>query len=158
MASPATLPTHYLALPEGASEVEVGQRLAPMRRNVQTVVPTTTPRQAHAWSSRNPRPVALLLGDRLAGAARLFGEVLELGEAIFHAQHGRLVVDVHLGCKRKSRDRRRVDVDQAPLRMPRQQMAAADLAPLPVAPLVLVVLADLVFSLGHLDRLGLPER
>src|SRR6266516_3149027 len=37
-------------------------------------------------------------------------------------------------------------------------MAAADLAPLPIAPLVLVVLIDLVFSLGHLDRLGLPER
>src|SRR5919108_6306400 len=37
-------------------------------------------------------------------------------------------------------------------------MAAADLAPLPIAPLVLVVLADLVLSLGHLDRLGLPER
>ena len=37
-------------------------------------------------------------------------------------------------------------------------MAAADLAPLAIAPLVLVVLADLVFSLGHLDRLGLPER
>src|SRR3954447_24416989 len=52
----------------------------------------------------------------------------------------------------------RVDVDQTPLRVPRQQMAAADLAPLPVAPLVRVVLADLVFSLGHLDRLGLPER
>src|SRR5204863_3633021 len=45
-----------------------------------------------------------------------------------------------------------------PLRVPRQQMAAAGLAPLPVAPLVLVVLADLVFSLGHLDRFGLPER
>src|SRR6266487_3649113 len=109
-------------------------------------------------SPRNPRPVALLLGDRLAGAAQLFGEVLELGEAIFHAQHGRLVIDVHLRCKRKCRDRRRVDVDQTPLRVPRQKMAAADLAPLPVAPLVLVVLADLVFSLGHLDRLGLPER
>src|SRR6266513_513689 len=37
-------------------------------------------------------------------------------------------------------------------------MAAALLAPLPIAPLVLVVLADLVFSLGHLDRLGLPQR
>src|SRR6266542_544276 len=103
-------------------------------------------------------PAALLLGDRLAGAAQLFWEVLELGEAIFHAQHGRLVVDVHLGCKRKCRDRRRVDVDQTPLRVPRQQMAAADLAPLPIALLVLVVLVDLVFSLGHLDRLGLPER
>src|SRR5205807_3375739 len=99
-----------------------------------------------AWSSRNPRPVALLLSDRLAGAAQLFGEVLELGEAIFHGQHCRLVVDVHPGFKRKFRDRRRVDVDQTPLRVPRQQMAAAGLAPLPVAPLVLVVLADLVFS------------
>src|SRR6266571_8964103 len=37
-------------------------------------------------------------------------------------------------------------------------MAAADLAPLAIAPLVLVVLADLVFSLAHLDRLGFPER
>src|SRR5882672_6025261 len=42
--------------------------------------------------------------------------------------------------------------------MPCQQMAAAGLAPLPVALLVRVVLADLVFSLRHLDRLGLPER
>ena len=37
-------------------------------------------------------------------------------------------------------------------------MAAADLAPLAIALLVLVVLADLVFSLGHLDRIGVPER
>src|SRR5436189_820534 len=37
-------------------------------------------------------------------------------------------------------------------------MAAADLAPLPIAPLVLMVLADLVLSLGHLDRVGFPER
>src|SRR5215211_6881996 len=36
-------------------------------------------------------------------------------------------------------------------------MAAAGLAPLPIAPLVRVVLADLVFPLGHLDRLRLPE-
>src|SRR5689334_990407 len=42
--------------------------------------------------------------------------------------------------------------------MPCQEMAAAGLAPLPIAPLVRVVLADLVLSLGHLDRLGLPER
>src|SRR4051794_6102995 len=36
-------------------------------------------------------------------------------------------------------------------------MSAADLAPLPVAPLVLVVLGDLVLPLGHFDRLELPE-
>ena len=56
-------------------------------------------------------PVALLLGDSLPGAAQLFGEVLELGESILHRQHCRLVVDVHPGCKRKFRDRRRVNVD-----------------------------------------------
>jgi len=37
-------------------------------------------------------------------------------------------------------------------------MAAADLAPLAIALLGLVVLADLVFPLSHLDLLGLPER
>jgi len=52
-----------------------------------------------------------LLRDRLAGAAQLFGEVLELGEPIFHGQHRRLVIDVHPGFKRKFGDRRRVDVD-----------------------------------------------
>src|SRR6185295_11650537 len=106
----------------------------------------------------NSRSVAFLLGDRLAGAARLFREVLELGEAILHAQHGRLVVDVQCGCERKRRDRRRVDADQVPLRVPRQHMAAADLAPLPIGALVLVVLPEFVVSLGHLHRLGLPER
>ena len=51
-----------------------------------------------AWKQQAAAPpVALLLGERLAGAAQLFGEVLELGEAIFHAQHGRLVIDVHPG-------------------------------------------------------------
>src|SRR5579859_7875163 len=37
-------------------------------------------------------------------------------------------------------------------------MAATDRAPLAIAALVLVVLADLVLSLRHRDRLGLPER
>src|SRR5947208_17049866 len=87
-----------------------------------------------------------LLGDRLAGAAQLGGEVLELGKAVLHRQDGRLVVDVHPGGERERGDRRRVDVDQIPRRMPRQEMAAADLAPLAIALLGLVVLADLVFS------------
>src|SRR5207237_6877094 len=113
----------------------------------------STLRHGAARSPRSPatsptpkaRPVALLLGNRLAGAAQLFGEVLELGEAIPHGHHGRLVIHVHLGCKRKIRNRRRVDVDQTPLRVQRQQVTAALLTPLPIAPLVLVVLAVLVF-------------
>src|SRR4051812_25808449 len=50
---------------------------------------------------------ALLLGERLAGTTHLLGEVLELGKAILHWQHGRLIVDVHPGLKRKRGDRRR---------------------------------------------------
>src|SRR5436190_3450625 len=42
--------------------------------------------------------------------------------------------------------------------MPRPQITAAGLAPLAIAPLVVVVLADLVFALRHLDGLRLPER
>src|SRR3712207_8599122 len=49
------------------------------------------------------------------------------------------------------RSRRRVDVDEAPFRMPRQQVAPAGLAELTVGPLVRVVLADLVLALGHLE-------
>src|SRR5215208_7216912 len=115
-------------------------------------------RQTGVMPTPGASVVAVLFRDRLAGAAHLLGEVLQLGKAIFNAQYGRLVVDVHLGGKWKFRDGRRVDVDQTPLRVPRQQMASAELAPLPIGPLVLVVLADLVFSMGHLDRLGLPER
>src|SRR3954452_18905533 len=109
-------------------------------------------------SAQFDRPPDRLLGDRLAGATQLFGEVLELRKTILHGEHGRLVVDVHPRLERKIRDRRRVDVDQRPLRVPRQHMAPAYLAPLPIAPLVLVVLADLVFSLRQLDRIGAPER
>src|SRR5438105_10307201 len=105
-----------------------------------------------------PAAVVSLLGDHLAGATQLRREILELGKAILHRQDGRLVIDVHSGCERERRDRRRVDVDQAPRRMARQEMSAADLAPLAIALLGLVVLADLVFSLSHPHRLGLPER
>src|SRR5687767_1107244 len=113
---------------------------------------TNAPRKVRAVT------VTVLLGDGLAGSAQLRGEVLQLGEAVLHAQDGRLVVDVHARRKWKLRDGRRVDVDQAPFRVPRQQMAPAELAPLPIGPLVRVVLADLVLSLGHLDRFGLPQR
>src|ERR1035437_10943361 len=65
---------------------------------------------------------------------------------------------MHSGRKRKRGNRRRVDIDQTPLGVPGEQMAAADFAPLAIVVLVLVLLADLVFSLRHLDRLGLPER
>src|SRR5438128_5746886 len=65
---------------------------------------------------------------------------------------------MHSRRKRKRWNRRCIDVDQTPLWVPSQQMAAADCAPLAVTALVLVVLADVVFSLRHLDRLRLPER
>src|SRR5215208_2029453 len=99
-----------------------------------------------------------LLRDRLARAAQLLREVLQLGKAVLHGKHGRRIVDVHAGFEWKVRDLRREDVDETPLRVTRHQIATAGLAPLPVGLLVLVVLADLVLALGHLDRLGLPER
>ena len=102
--------------------------------------------------------VLSLLGKRLARAAHLRREVLELGQAVLHRQDGRLVVDVHAGSERERRDRRGVHVDQAPLRVARQHVAAAGLAPLAIAPVVLVVLADPVGSLRDLDCLVLPER
>ena len=44
------------------------------------------------------------------------------------------------------------------MRVPCQEMATAGRAPLAIAAVVLVVLPDLVRSLRHLDRVGLPQR
>lgn len=122
---------HDVRRSEGAQKQRRRERVPPEGRCVYCVHlvassepnrgPPILPRGAARRQGPSPSPaaVALLLGDRLAEAAQVFGEVLEFGEAIFHVQHGRLVIDVHLGCKRKCRDRRRVDVDQTPLRVPR---------------------------------------
>src|SRR5262249_48442302 len=60
--------------------------------------------------------------------------------------------------ERELGDRGRAAIDQAPLRVPCHQMTPTGLAPLPVGPLVCVVFLDLVLSLGHRNRLGLPKR
>src|SRR3954470_7214320 len=64
---------------------------------------------------------------------------------------------MQLGRERKRGDRRCIDVDQAPLRVTREQMTSADLAPLAVGRLVHVELTDLVLTLDHLDRLRRPQ-
>src|SRR4029453_16141745 len=97
-------------------------------------------------------------GVRCAGPAEFHGEVPELREAIPHGQHRRLVIDVYAGRERKRGDRRGVDVDEIPGRVQREQMAAADLAPLAMALLAVAELADLVLALGHPYGFGFPER
>src|SRR5262249_15728592 len=99
----------------------------------------------------------VLLGQGFPRAAKLRGEVLELREPVLHGQNSGLVVDVQLGGERKRRDRRRIDADHAPQRVARQQMTSAALAPLAVAQLVHVELADLLFTLDHPHRLRRPQ-
>src|SRR4051812_47795891 len=65
---------------------------------------------------------------------------------------------MHRRGERERGNRRGEDIDQVPRRVPRQEMAAADCAPLPIALLGLVVLADEIFTCGHGDGLGLPQR
>src|SRR4051812_40662978 len=99
-----------------------------------------------------------LFRDRFPRTTELRGEVFELREAVLHRQDGRRVVDVDPGRERERGDRGRVDIDEVPRRVPRQEMAAAHCAPLPVALLRLVVLPDELLTFGHGDGLGLPQR
>src|SRR5262245_44816489 len=103
------------------------------------------------------RPPAALLGQRLSRAAQLLRKVLELRQAVLHAQDGALVVDVHARLEGEGRDGGGVDVDEVPLGVARHEVAAAELAPFTMAARVLVVLADVLGPLHHLHRLGLPE-
>jgi len=67
-------------------------------------------------------------------------------------------VNVKTGLERKRRDGRRIDIDQAHMRAPVHHVAAAELAPLPVAPLRLAELPDMLCPAGNLHGIWLPER
>src|SRR5512139_1253211 len=79
-----------------------------------------------------------LLRHSLAGTAELAREVLELRQPVLHAQHGFRIVHVDRRLERERRNRRRIDVRDAPHGMARQQMTAALRAPLPLAVLALL--------------------
>src|SRR5437763_8659103 len=98
-----------------------------------------------------------LLGEGLARAPELAGEVLHFGEAVLHAEHAVRVVHVDAGFEREVRDGRGIHVDDVPLRMVREEMATTDPAPLPVAAPGLVEDADGILALGDFHCFGLPE-
>src|SRR5205823_669262 len=85
-------------------------------------------------------------------------EALQLRQAILHAQHRLRVIHVDAGFEGEFGDGRGIDVDHVPFRVVGEEMAAADLAPLPEAALRLVEDGYGIFSLGDLDCLRLPER
>src|SRR5258706_14245310 len=96
--------------------------------------------------------------DRDARTAHLPGHVLHLGQAVLHAQLRFLVVHVQARLEVEARDRGRVDVDHAPQRMLREDMAAAGIAPLARDLVRLAERADLVLALGYAHCFGLPQR
>src|SRR3954453_23794322 len=99
-----------------------------------------------------------LLGHCLARAAERLREVLELGQAVLHRQHGLGVIDVQGRIEVERRDRGGIDVDQAEGRMIGHEMAAAFGAVLSAAGLGLHEAGDVLRTLGDLHVLGLPER
>jgi len=60
-----------------------------------------------------------------AGAAELRGEVLELGQAVLHAQVGLRMLTWTPGWEGDGRQDRGIDVGETQLRVLRHQMAAA---------------------------------
>ena len=73
-------------------------------------------------------------------------------------EHGVRVVDVDAGLEREFRDRRGVHVDEVPLRMRREEVAATGRAPLSLTAVGLLVAADLLLPLGDGDCVRLPQR
>src|SRR5580765_2260676 len=93
-----------------------------------------------------------------ARATHLLGVILQLGQPVVHAQLRLLVVDVDPGPERKLRDHRGIDVGDAPTRMLGEEVAAAALAPLAIAPGGLGVGPDAIGAARDSERFGLPQR
>src|SRR5215813_10333462 len=97
------------------------------------------------------------LGDKLTRAAHFFGDVLLLGQTVAYLQYAFLIVHMHPGLEGERRNRRGVDVGQAPLRMVGKQMASTYLAPFAHAVWGLGVAADVLGALGDAHGVGAPE-
>src|SRR5579883_205252 len=97
------------------------------------------------------------LGQRVARAAELLGKILELRQAVVHAQHRFLVVDMHAGLELQVRQHRCEHVGEMERRMLGEQVTPATLTPLAVADPRLVVGADVLRSAGDADGARLPE-
>ena len=97
---------------------EDGGQLALHVRDIRNPRCDATPAGAGARHARPPHAASpgtgapALLGDRLARAAELGREILQLRQPVAHRQHGLGVVDVNAGSEGESRDRRREHVDE----------------------------------------------
>src|SRR5882757_7560069 len=98
-----------------------------------------------------------LFGQCYTRTAHLFREVLQLRQSVLQPQRTFLVVHMHRGLKFEARDHRHEHVRELQRRVVVEQMAATGLAPFAEAHGRLVVGADIVRTLGHLHRIGLPQ-
>ena len=94
----------------------------------------------------------------VARAPEFLGEILELRQAIVHAQRPLLVVDVHRGLELELWDHRGEHVSQLQWGMLGEQVPTAALAPLTQANRRFVVGANVVCAASHSDRARLPQR
>src|SRR5579871_4347185 len=94
---------------------------------------------------------------RLTRAAELFWKILELGQAVLHAQHGFRIVDVHGGNKLQTRYCGGEYVHQSEPGMVGHQMAAALGAILPLASRRLLECRNAVLARRDFHRRRFPQ-
>src|SRR5262244_2143343 len=92
-----------------------------------------------------------LLGERVAGAAELLGEVFELRKPVAHHKHLLAVVNVKRRLEREAGDRTRGDVGHSEPRMEDEDRAPTARAELAMTGLGLLERAELVRALHDLD-------
>src|SRR3954466_4719282 len=100
----------------------------------------------------------MLLGHRYAGPAHFSRVVLQFRKAVLHWQHRLGVIDVDTWGESHTRNRGRIDIDEAPKRMVGHQVSTALRAVLPVASLCLHEVPDELGALRDLHVLGFPQR
>src|SRR5438034_3028456 len=98
-----------------------------------------------------------LFGNGSARAAHCLGHVLLLGHPVLDRQHRFLIVHVHAGLERQIRNDRGVYIGESHPGMLGENMSAAELAPLAIARLGLVVRADVLRATGDTYGVGLPK-
>src|SRR5207249_12086688 len=102
--------------------------------------------------------VTVLVGEPVARAAELLGEVLELRQAVVHGEHLLAVVHVQRRLEGEAGDRARGNVGHSDRRVQDEDRAAAARAELAVTGLGPLERAELVRALHDLDVRRGPER
>src|SRR5439155_26070676 len=107
---------------------------------------------------REPEKSPPLFGNGSARAAHFLGHVLLLRHAVLDGQDRFLIVHVHAGSERQIRNDGGVHIGETHPGMLGKNMSAAELAPLAIARLGLVVRADVLRATGDAYGVGLPKR